>query len=238
MIKAVLLDLFGTVVGYGDVLEGTRLAWEGIYAVLQSLGTTVPYERFAPDWQTQLTTPVAPEEEMAETPFLDKMLRLFRSHGLPPDAAAAKIAADRCLAGWDAHITLPEDTIPTLRALRKNYAVALVSNFDHPPYVHDLLSRHRLAGLFDHVTISGDIRIDKPDPRIFQVTLAALGCRPQEAVFVGDSLRVDVDGARAVGCRPVLIDMKGRHGGYTGEKIQSLSELLALLDGWRDASQG
>lgn len=230
MIKAVLLDLFGTVVGYGDVVEGTRLAWEGIYAVLQALGTTTPYEQFVPLWEKQLAAPLAPEDDMAETVFLGKILRLFKSLGLPPDSAAASQAAHNCLVGWDTHRYLPEDTIPTLRTLREKYAVALVSNFDHPPYVRELLAHCGLEGLFDVVTISGDLRIDKPDPRIFYITLEALGCSPHEAVFVGDSLEADMAGAKGVGCRPVLIDMKGRHPLYTSERIRALGELLALLN--------
>ena len=119
--------------------------------------------------------------------------------------------------------------VPTLCALRERHAVALVSNFDHPPYVRCLLARLGLARHFDAILISGELRIDKPDPRIFRRALDAVGCAPEEALFVGDSLDADIAGAEAVGCRAVLIDMQGRHPDYDGERITSLAELLPLV---------
>ncbi|MGI5916913.1 MAG: HAD family hydrolase, partial [Anaerolineae bacterium] len=185
--KAVLLDLFGTVIAYGDVAAGTEASWRGIYGVLADLGCTVPYDEWVPLWEHGFATPLAAKDDIAETPFLGKMLRLFRELGLPQDEAAAQKAVHRCLMGWERHIDLPQDAIPTLCALRERYRVALVSNFDHPPYAHDLLARYGLTELFHHIVISGDIRVDKPDPRIFHHALDALGCEPCEAVFVGDS---------------------------------------------------
>ena len=54
---AILLDLFGTVVAYGDVAQGTRVAWEGIYAVLQELGSPLAYDAFVPLWEEAFNTP-------------------------------------------------------------------------------------------------------------------------------------------------------------------------------------
>lgn len=230
IIRAVLLDLLGTVVGYGDVAEGTEVAWKGIYAVLRQLGATVPYERFVPRWERRLATPLRPKEDALGTPFLGKIMLLCRSYGLSPDLAAVEQAAGNCLRGWDSHLYLPCDTLATLDCLRDNYAVALVSNFDHPPYVWRLLARLGLTDLFDYVVISGEVGIEKPDPRIFHMALDALGCSPQEAVFVGDSLEADIAGSMAVGCRPVLIDRRGRHPQFDGERIEALGELLVLLE--------
>jgi HAD superfamily hydrolase (TIGR01549 family) len=230
-LKAVLLDLFGTVVAYGDVREGSRRAWRAIHAALQSLGAQVSFEAFVPDWQSQLFEPLAPQDDIAETPFLGKILRLFRRYGVAEDLAVARRAADECLAAWDTHLFVPDDTHSTLQALRQRFALALVSNFDHPCYVRDLLQRHALLDLFDAIVISGDIRIEKPDPRIFHQALQALQVAPAEGVFVGDSLDTDIAGARAVGCRAVLIDMQGHHADYQGERIASLGELPQFLDG-------
>jgi HAD superfamily hydrolase (TIGR01549 family) len=228
-VKAVLLDLFGTVIAYGDVAAGTEAAFRGIHDVLVGLGCAMPYDEFAPRWDRDFVTPLAPEDDTAETVFMGKMLRLFRDLGLPRDETAAREAVQRCLMGWDRHIALPDDAIPTIQALGERYRVALVSNFDHPPYAHDLLARHGLTGLFHHIVISGDIRIDKPDPRIFYHALEAVDCAPHEAVFVGDSLGADIAGSWAVGCRSVLIDMAGNHPDHAGERIGTLSELLDLL---------
>ncbi|MBC7256010.1 MAG: HAD family hydrolase [Chloroflexi bacterium] len=228
MIRAILLDLFGTVVAYGDIAAGTRLAWEGIHRVLCRLGANPPFEEFAREWQAQFLTPLRADEHWGETPFISKLVRLFRSYGAPPDLAAAREAVRACLAGWDAHTLLPEDTLPALKALhQQGYAVALVTNFDHPPYVYDLLRERGLEGQFDAVIISGEVGVDKPDPKIFQTALQAVQCAPEEALFVGDSLEADIAGAEAVGCRAILIDRQGMHAHFPGPRIARLDELLA-----------
>jgi putative hydrolase of the HAD superfamily len=231
MINAVLLDLFGTIVDYTDWAESLRTAGDGIYGVLKDLGASMPYEEFANYWLTRFFVPLSAEEDIAETPFLGKILRLFRLCGLSGDLVAAGRAARDCIADWEAHLYLPADTIPTLRALHQRYALALVSNFDHPPYVAELLERHDLAQYLDYVVVSGAVRIDKPDPRIYRLALDALSCAPEEALFVGDTLETDIAGANTVGCHAVLIDTKDAHPQYAGQRIRRLSELLPLLEG-------
>lgn len=238
-VRGVIFDLFGTVVAYGDLKTGTRLAWEGVYDVVQRLGCRVPFAALAQEWQTQFLTPLQPEEHVpGETPFVSKLLRQFAYYGLPQDRQAAREAAERCLAGWDAHTLLPEDTIPTLEALRvRGYGLALVTNFDHPPYVYTLLRERGLEGLFDVLVISGEVGYEKPEARIFRLALDRLGLAPQEALFVGDSLDADIAGAAAVGCTPVLMDMRAAHPDFVGQRITRLSQVLALLPE-RAAPQG
>jgi HAD superfamily hydrolase (TIGR01509 family) len=64
------------------------------------------------------------------------------------------------------------------------------------------------AGLreyFDVVIDSGIVGIEKPDPRIFQAALDALGVGAEEALYVGDLYEVDVVGARSAGMEAVLL---------------------------------
>ena len=51
---------------------------------------------------------------------------------------------------------------------------------------------------------SSEVGWRKPDARIFTAALKRLGVEAEEAVFVGDRLRDDIAGARAVGMRTVL----------------------------------
>ena len=51
---------------------------------------------------------------------------------------------------------------------------------------------------FDHAVISGHVGAAKPDPRIFEILFEQVGKRPQELVFVDDSLN-NVEVARALG---------------------------------------
>jgi putative hydrolase of the HAD superfamily len=95
-----------------------------------------------------------------------------------------------------------------------------------------LLSGLGLGGLLDVVVTSAEAGVRKPDPRIFETALAAIQCPPERAIYVGDSLDVDVAGGRAAGIRSVLIDRspsvseKGEV-----ERIFTLDNLPALMSG-------
>lgn len=49
------------------------------------------------------------------------------------------------------------------------------------------------------VAVSHDVGYLKPHPRIFEYALDEMGLRPEETAMVGDNLRADVGGAKALG---------------------------------------
>jgi putative hydrolase of the HAD superfamily len=53
---------------------------------------------------------------------------------------------------------------------------------------------------------SAVVGVEKPDPRIFGLALEKLGIAPDDVVHVGDTVRFDVNGARAAGIRPIHLD--------------------------------
>ena len=71
------------------------------------------------------------------------------------------------------------------------------------------IERFSLAGYFDHIQIEGEFGIGKPDARVFQHALDALGVEPAEAWMVGDNLEFDIHGAQQVGIYAVWIDSRG-----------------------------
>jgi putative hydrolase of the HAD superfamily len=122
------------------------------------------------------------------------------------------------------------DSLPTLAALRdRGLALGVISNWEE--WLEQLLLHLDIQTYFRSLTISGTTGIEKPDPRIFAVALESLGVVPEEAAHVGDSVRHDVDGARAAGLLPVLID---RRGDYPDDaaylRITDLSHLPAALE--------
>ena len=48
-------------------------------------------------------------------------------------------------------------------------------------------------------------------------------------MYVGDSLRDDVEGASKVGLRAILLDRQGQHEGTGVEAIRTLEELFPLV---------
>jgi putative hydrolase of the HAD superfamily len=70
------------------------------------------------------------------------------------------------------------------------------------------------------------VGVAKPDPRIFSSALAALECSAERVAYVGDSVTIDVAGARAAGLQPVLLDPYDDHTGAAHARIASLHDLL------------
>jgi len=93
-----------------------------------------------------------------------------------------------------------DDTLSTLAALKeRGYRLGVVSNrhFGGVPFHEDLRAMHLLDYFeLQHMAISADLGIRKPNPDIFLHTLNSLHVSPGEAVMVGDSLRGDITGAK------------------------------------------
>ena len=77
----------------------------------------------------------------------------------------------------------------------------LVSNFYGN--LSMVLREFGFDGCFVQVIESAVVGIRKPDPRIFQLGIDALGMSPEEIVVVGDSLENDILPARELGCRAI-----------------------------------
>lgn len=71
------------------------------------------------------------------------------------------------------------------------------------------------------------VGVAKPDPRIFEFALAHFAefDRPRIA-YVGDSVTMDIGGARAAGLHPILIDPFDDHPNGDFDRVAALSDLL------------
>jgi putative hydrolase of the HAD superfamily len=89
-----------------------------------------------------------------------------------------------------------------------------------------------LDALVDVVVISEAVGVSKPDRRIFDHALTALGVRPEAAWFVGDNPVTDVLGARQAGLTPVWFRRGPWPAGHAEPelRIDVLDELLPLLE--------
>ena len=82
--------------------------------------------------------------------------------------------------------------------------IAVVSNSSFGPDVINYeLDRHGLAEHLAFVMVSADYAVRKPSRLLFETAAARIGAEPGDIWFVGDSLDVDVAGARAAGMTTV-----------------------------------
>jgi putative hydrolase of the HAD superfamily len=85
------------------------------------------------------------------------------------------------------------------------------------------------AGVPVEVVIdSHRVGVEKPDPAIFGFALRAMALDPARCLYVGDSVRIDVAGARGAGLAPVLVDPDGS-AATPAPRVRALAELPDLL---------
>jgi putative hydrolase of the HAD superfamily len=166
--------------------------------------------------------------------YIRHIIEQMGGGGLALDACAEEIYRE-----WAAchHFALYDDALPVLRTLRqRGLMLGLISNTHRS--LDAFQSHFELDELIAAAVSSCEHGYNKPHPSIFRTALKLLSVAPEEAVMVGDSYRHDIEGARTVGMRGVLLRRSGRgpiadlchDGGIAGVPvIASLSELPALI---------
>jgi FMN hydrolase / 5-amino-6-(5-phospho-D-ribitylamino)uracil phosphatase len=96
-----------------------------------------------------------------------------------------------------------DDVLPALAALSERVSLGAVSN-GFADITAIGLDRYFSVALAAH-----QFGCAKPDARIFEAACAALKLTPDEVMFVGDDLRLDVHGAQQIGMRGVWMNRFG-----------------------------
>jgi putative hydrolase of the HAD superfamily len=121
----------------------------------------------------------------------------------------------------------------TLDILRRHYPLALITDAQSA-YARAELHKVGLLEYFDPIVVSGDLGYRKPDRRLFQLALDAIGVAAENTLYVGNDLHRDVFGASRAGMVTVLFDSdqgaKHHPGTVPDYTITHYRELLGLLD--------
>jgi putative hydrolase of the HAD superfamily len=130
--------------------------------------------------------------------------------GMGAEGERARECAASIEKAWEEHgnFDLYEDALPVLEELRRTgLKIGLVSNGARD--LDSFVVHHRLD--VDAAIGSRAHGKTKPHETIFRAALTLLEVEPAEAAMVGDSLEDDVEGARALGMRALLVDREGRY---------------------------
>jgi 2-haloacid dehalogenase len=104
---------------------------------------------------------------------------------------------------WDESIAGPiPGTLAILRALREmGYPLYGLSNWSVEKFQ---LVRHKyeMFGWFETILLSGEVKLTKPDPRIFEIMLERIGRVASECLLVDDSIG-NVEAARQLGFQAI-----------------------------------
>ncbi|MBX7187874.1 MAG: HAD family hydrolase [Vicinamibacteria bacterium] len=118
--------------------------------------------------------------------------------------------------------------VPFLLRLRaRGLRRVVVSNANGTLHAH--FDRLGLTPYFDAVFDSHVEKVEKPDPRFFEIALARSGSRKETTVHVGDFYEIDVVGARRAGLGAILLDPAGVNADRDCERVRTLDELASFL---------
>lgn len=243
MIKGIFFDLYDTLIIAGEIAASV---WLGeLYTCLKNYGLSIPVEQFAVKCNGFFSRREPGSGNEGLTVYERRISDLCLDLGVKIDVNGLHDIADHTVETTNRNCHLDENCHDVLKSLQSRYTLALISNFDHPPYIRTMLLKTGLHKYFSAVIISGEVGLKKPDPAIFQLALHKTGMEPEEVIHVGDSLKDDMSGAVAAGIKPVLILRKpapdnlskvfrddfvntpGVPAGIT--TIRSLPELLKIL---------
>lgn len=137
--------------------------------------------------------------------FRDAVIGMLESFGVRPDPEQLDRYRAQQWARHSRDFTLRDGVVDTLRVLRaRDLHLGIVSNIDDDQLAH-LLEVAQLGPYFDSILSSEHAESCKPDPAIFDAALRRAGCRADEALFVGDTIKQDIAGANRAGMRSVLL---------------------------------
>jgi putative hydrolase of the HAD superfamily len=121
---------------------------------------------------------------------------------------------------------LYKDVLPLFEELKKrNYLLGIITNADET--ISKMVVEMGLKPYLRAVITSQMVMAEKPDPAIFQAAYDEAGIEPAEMVYVGDTYKSDVLGAKNAGSQGILLDRYGQAEDITGcIRITSLTQLL------------
>ena len=226
-VKAVCFDVDFTLIYPGPTFQG-----EGYARFCARHGITVDPARFA---DAVLAASAVLDEEQDHIYSPDMFVRYTRRiiEAMGGEADCLDIVAREIYDEWAVcqHFFLYDDVTPALGELAaRGVKVGLISNSHR--CLASFQQHFELHGLVAAAVSSSEHGYMKPHPSIFESTLTLLGVSAADAVMVGDSVAHDIEGARRVGMRAVLVQRAPQPatavpGGVP--VIRDLSELPPLL---------
>ena len=121
------------------------------------------------------------------------------------------------------------DVMTTLETLSESgVRMGIISNTTNPEFIKEKeLLQAGLSRFFEFTIFSSVTPYRKPHPSIFNAAISRLNVKPENILFVGDDLKMDVIGAQSVGMPAAWLN---RNGSPLVENITPLYQITSLLD--------
>jgi HAD superfamily hydrolase (TIGR01549 family) len=122
-----------------------------------------------------------------------------------------------------------------LERLCRSYITCLVTEGSGPNQ-RAQVEKLGISGYLNHIVISHEVGLHKPDPGLHEYALRAAGLKPEEALMIGDRIDWDLAPAEKVGMSTMLfvqknmyLDLREETGFEPDWTVRDYDELLDLL---------
>jgi putative hydrolase of the HAD superfamily len=103
-----------------------------------------------------------------------------------------------------------------------NIPMGIISNWDST--LKNIL-KQQLPFKFFPIVSSAEYNVAKPDLRIFEIALNLVKIPPENCLYIGNSIELDMMPARACGMNTILIDRDNQFPEYKQNKVKSLKDI-------------
>ena len=128
----------------------------------------------------------------------------FDNLGIDNDALA-KIFEEEYMETITNYNEVVDGAMELLDYLKPNYQLHIITN-GFIEVSKRKIETSELNGYFDTVTYADEIKILKPDPRIFSLAMEKSGAKKDESIYIGDDWIADAVGAKAFGMSAIFFD--------------------------------
>ena len=116
-------------------------------------------------------------------------------------AEALGMTKEEMIPQWEELFVLQEAIVPVIRKLGESYNIALLSNAPLG-VVEGLLDKYNLWDLFEHTVISCNVKMVKPDEKIYKHCISLFDKDFDEVYMVDDSFR-NLEHLPEIGIKPI-----------------------------------
>ena len=199
-LKAVLFDLDDTLWPIGPVIAQAEIRW---HAWLAERAPKVTAMFSIEELRRRRMELLAARPELVADLARLRRIGLEAAFELAGEDAAHIDEAMRLFLAARNDVTPFEDVLPMLARMGRHLPLGVITNGNAD------LEAIGLHHHFQFTLAAAHFGRAKPDPDIFLAACAAMRVAPQEAVYVGDDLRLDVEGAQKAGMRAVWMNRSG-----------------------------
>ncbi|MDD5559144.1 HAD family hydrolase [Candidatus Methylomirabilis sp.] len=187
--KAVLFD-------FGGTLDADGITWKDrFYPLYLAEHVEVDWDRYERAYYVGDDALVA--RRLSSCSFRESLLLQITGVLEALDVADSGLASRLCDRFLQDSLDKIRSNLAILQELSARFRLGIISNFYGN--LERVCLESGLAPLMSVLVDSACVGFIKPDPRIFQIALTQLQLDPREAVFVGDSLPRDMEGAKRLG---------------------------------------